>query len=97
MQEGISVLVCGSKVHFYGTVLLLLADKLAAHQIGGFKVGVSFALRKCRDCLATSSDMSSKVCVYSVFTTCYVLMSASFLKVILSFETQHHMIIIAVF
>jgi len=42
--------------------LLLLADTVAAHQIGGFKVGVSFALRKCRDCLATASDMSTKVC-----------------------------------
>lgn len=61
MQEGISVDVSGSKIHFYGTVLLLLADTLAAHQIGGFKVGVSFALRKCRDCLATASEMSNKV------------------------------------
>ncbi len=28
-----------------GTVLLTLADTLAAHQLGGFKVGVGFALR----------------------------------------------------
>lgn len=63
MQEGVSVDVSGTKTHFHGTVLLLLADNLAAHQIGGFKVGISFALRKCRDCLATASDMSNKVCI----------------------------------
>ena len=41
--------------------MLILADTLAAHQIGGFKVGVSFALRKRRDCLASATDMSDKV------------------------------------
>ena len=54
----------GISNHFYGTVLLLLADTLAAHQIGGFKVGVSFALRKCRVCLASLDDMSNKVYKY---------------------------------
>ena len=53
--------VNGTTTHFYGTVLVLLADTLAAHQIGGFKVGVSFALRKCRVCLAFIDDMSNKV------------------------------------
>ena len=51
-----------------GTVLLTLADTLAAHQLGGFKVGVGFALRKCRECMATRSDLQSKVytCMYIV-------------------------------
>jgi len=44
-----------------GTVLVTLADTLAAHQLGGFKVGVGFALRKCRHCMATFDDMQSKV------------------------------------
>ena len=48
-------------------MLLLLADNLAAHQLGGFKVGVSFALCKCHDCLATASGI-----MYSVFSTCQV-------------------------
>lgn len=34
-----------------GTVLFLLADTPAAHSIGGFKSGVGFALRKCRQLL----------------------------------------------
>lgn len=62
MQEGVSVSLNGRNIDFHGTVLLLLADTVAAHQIGGFKIGVSFALRKCRDCFATNADMSSKVC-----------------------------------
>lgn len=48
-----------TKVH--GAVLLMLADTLAAHQLGGFKVGVGFALRKCRSCMATWDDMQTKV------------------------------------
>ncbi len=45
-----------------GTVLLTLADTLAAHQLEGFEVDVGFALRKCRVCLATWEDIQSKVC-----------------------------------
>lgn len=31
---------------------------VAAHSIGGFKVGVGFALRKCRNCMATAETMT---------------------------------------
>lgn len=44
-----------------GAVFVMLADTLAAHAIGGFKVGVGFSYRKCRDCLATAASMCSKV------------------------------------
>lgn len=44
-----------------GAVVVMLADTQAAHAIGGFKVGVGFALRRCRDCLATAETMSSRV------------------------------------
>ena len=42
---------------FYGTVVAFLADTLAAHEIKGFKIGVGFALCKCRVCLANSETM----------------------------------------
>jgi len=45
-----------------GTVLVMLADTLATHQMGGFKVGVGFSLQKRRHCMATSDDMQTKVC-----------------------------------
>ena len=44
-----------------GAVVCMLADTQAAHSIGGFKVGVGFVLRKCRDCLATKEMMSTMV------------------------------------
>lgn len=53
----------GKKCMIRGGVLFLLADTLAAHAIGGFKVGVGFSLRKCRMCLATKEQMSTKVLV----------------------------------
>lgn len=46
-----------------GTVLLLLADTLAAHQLGGFKISPGGAFRKCRDCNATQNLMNSKVII----------------------------------
>ena len=51
----------GREYSFHGTVLVALADTLAAHQLGGFKVCVRFSLRKCRDCMATIDTMSTKV------------------------------------
>lgn len=51
----------GEKKLVKGSVLLVLADTLAAHALGGFKVGVGFSLRKCRMCLATHEQISTKV------------------------------------
>uniref|UniRef100_A0A1X7V8I2 Uncharacterized protein n=1 Tax=Amphimedon queenslandica TaxID=400682 RepID=A0A1X7V8I2_AMPQE len=42
----------------FGSLLLFLADTLAAHQLGGYKGGVGFSLRKCRNCIATSEQMN---------------------------------------
>ena len=39
----------------------MLADTQAAHILGGFKVGVGFALRQCRECLATKDTMNLRV------------------------------------
>ena len=61
MMQGTTVCVRGETVPIQGTVLLFLADTLGAHQIGGFKSGIGFALRKCRDCLATTTLINTKV------------------------------------
>ncbi len=52
---------------------MVLADTLAAHQLGGFKVGVGFALRVCRDCMATKDMIQDKVTFCIFFFTCLVL------------------------
>lgn len=57
----------GQPVLVRGTVVTMLADTLAAHEIGGFKVGVSFSLRKCRMCLATKESMSENVSIKMSF------------------------------
>ena len=54
-----------------GGVLFVLADTLAAHQLGGFKVGVGFSLRKCRMCLATKEQISTRVCQILVVLEIY--------------------------
>ena len=53
--------MCDKTTFVRGAVVMMLADTLAAHAIGGFKVGVGFSLRKCRMCLATKESMSEKV------------------------------------
>ena len=52
-------------MRIHGSVLLALADTLGAHQLEGFKVGVGFALCKCRECMATYEDMQTKVWTFT--------------------------------
>jgi len=42
-----------------GAMQLFLADTVAAHQIGGFKVGVGLSLCKCRHCMAHLDEIQS--------------------------------------
>ena len=44
-----------------GAVIAVLADTQAAHSLGGFKIGVGFSLRRCRNCLATKETSSTQV------------------------------------
>ena len=44
-----------------GTVLFFLADTIGAHEIGGFKLGLSRSFRKYWHCLASQQTMSKKV------------------------------------
>ena len=61
LQDGISVVDGDTEIVVRATLLFALADTVAAHQLGGFKVGVGVSLRKCRDCMATGEEMQSKV------------------------------------
>ena len=59
--QGVTITIHGRSMFIQGGVLFALADTLAAHDIGGFKVGVGFSLRKCRMCMATRDQMSVQV------------------------------------
>lgn len=54
-ENGITVNVDGQVRHYKVALLAFLADNLAAHQAGGFKESMSFALQICRSCMATKT------------------------------------------
>ena len=51
--DGITISIGGVNRVVYGGLLAFLADKLAAHLVGGFKQSMSFGLRICRGCSIT--------------------------------------------
>lgn len=51
--DGVSI---SESIAFRGALLAFLGDNLASHLIGGFKEGISFALRICRSCMITSEQ-----------------------------------------
>lgn len=55
--DGLTVNIAGSRQTLYGGLIAFLADTLAAHAVGGFKGSMSFALRVCRTCMATSEQI----------------------------------------
>ena len=53
--DGVTVSIGqGIERTFYGTLLVFLANTLAAHAVGGFKGSMSFALRIYRSCMVTT-------------------------------------------
>ena len=55
--DGVSVLIDGVEQTFYGALLAMLADTLAAQTLGAFKESFSFALRVCRTCMITKPQV----------------------------------------
>ena len=61
IQTGLSLTVGNKQYCFTGTLIAFVGDTPALSMIGGFKEGVSFAMRKCRHCMATDSQIQTKV------------------------------------
>jgi hypothetical protein len=59
LETGTVVNVKGKKTTLYGTLVIVSADNLAAHLIGGYK-SLHAAFRKCRYSMITSEDIGSK-------------------------------------
>ena len=57
--DGIVGLFNGESHIYHGALLAFLADTLAAHSLGGFKGSMSFALRICRTCMISPSQIKS--------------------------------------
>ncbi|XP_057308112.1 uncharacterized protein LOC130645999 [Hydractinia symbiolongicarpus] len=60
-KNGVDFLIDGKLQKCFGKVLLCPGDTEGQHQIGGFKVGVGFAYRKCRFCYALEADVRNNV------------------------------------
>ena len=56
---GITVTINNTDRTFRGALLVFLADNLASHLLGGFKLSFSFALRICRTCNVTNDTYKS--------------------------------------
>lgn len=54
--DGITIGINENQQTLYGVLLAFLADNLAAHALGDFKQSMSFALRICRSCMATTEQ-----------------------------------------
>lgn len=57
-----------------GAVLAVLADTQAVHYLGGFKIGVGFSLRPCRNCLATKETMKVGTSIYEFISMQLIIM-----------------------
>lgn len=64
-DSGVEMSINGKLYKFRGTISIVPADSLASHYLGRYK-SLSSALRKCRHCMATADDMSTKVRLFSV-------------------------------
>ena len=59
LEVGVEMNICGTQESIKGTLTAVIADNLAAHQVGGFKVAFSKGFRKCRTCLGTDEEIQN--------------------------------------
>jgi len=55
--EGLTIHVDGKPVILHGTLLCVCGDGLAMNGLGGFKEGIGFAKRPCRNCMLLRTEM----------------------------------------
>ena len=56
-----TISVKSKELRLFGALLEFVGDTPAVNKVGGFKVGVSMAERKCRQCMITNHQMQTKV------------------------------------
>jgi hypothetical protein len=63
LEKGVEMNICGTQESIKGALTAVIADNLAAHQVGGGGGGVQVAFskgfRKCRTCLGTDEDIQN--------------------------------------
>ena len=71
-SNGVPFIINGQTVYLRGSLILGCGDNPAANLLSGYK-NLTSAFRKCRSCMATASDIQTKVGPYLY---AYVLYSA---------------------
>ena len=63
--QGFVINTCEGEKFFTGSIVTVIADNLGSHAVGGFKEGFT-ALRPCRQCMTSNTDLKIKVkqCYY---------------------------------
>ena len=59
-----------------GTLTLACGDNPAANMMGGYK-SLTSSFRKCRTCMATDTDIQTKVWLYNIYIRKYTHADAS--------------------
>ena len=59
-NAGVPFTIDNQTVHLRGSLTLVCADNIASNLIAGYK-SLTSAFRKCRTCMATATDMQTKV------------------------------------
>ena len=57
LYEGVKIKIGNGEREIYGALFSICGDTLAQHELCGFKEGVGFAFKKCRQCECTFEDM----------------------------------------
>lgn len=58
--EGMEMTINGIVENIKGMLVMVSADTLAANWLGKFKEGVAFALKNCRNCNVTGTQLKNK-------------------------------------
>jgi hypothetical protein len=57
LEDGVKMNIQGKPEVVRGTLTAIIADNLASHQVGGFRLGFSKGYRKCRTCLGIDEEI----------------------------------------
>ena len=72
-MQGMLLNVGGKNIVVHGTLLVISGDNLGSQAIGGF-VQLATAIRKCRYCMATRTDVNTKVNILHYLNNVYMFM-----------------------
>lgn len=74
-DEGYQLQLQNEELTLHGAVVCFCGDTPASNFVGGFKEGVGFSFRKCRQCLITREDIAKHVRNTQTLESCVFILS----------------------